>query len=100
MYESSFEKKFIKAAEVLYAAEGDRLMQETDVSLKCTGTEILFKKRSRHHVQDFFINKKYILAFCVQNVSYNSVFVSVLNRHASTCHTRLNVDSSITVTMD
>jgi hypothetical protein len=36
MYESSFEKKFIKAAEVLYAAEGHRLMQETDVSLKCT----------------------------------------------------------------
>ena len=58
MYESSFEKKFIKAAEVLYAAEGDRLMQETDVSLKCTGTEVLFKKRSRHHVQDFFISTK------------------------------------------
>lgn len=32
MYETSFEKKFIKATEVLYAAEGDRLMQETDVS--------------------------------------------------------------------
>ena len=32
MYDSSFEKKFIKATEVLYAAEGDRLMQETDVS--------------------------------------------------------------------
>lgn len=32
MYETSFEKKFIKATEVLYSAEGDRLMQETDVS--------------------------------------------------------------------
>ncbi|CAB4006658.1 Cullin-4A, partial [Paramuricea clavata] len=31
MYDTSFEKKFIKATEIIYAAEGDRLMQETDV---------------------------------------------------------------------
>ncbi|XP_028416649.1 cullin-4A-like [Dendronephthya gigantea] len=31
MYDSSFENKFIRATEVLYAAEGDRLMQESDV---------------------------------------------------------------------
>ena len=32
MYETSFEDKFIRATDILYAAEGDRLMQETDVS--------------------------------------------------------------------
>ncbi|XP_046853784.1 cullin-4A-like [Xenia sp. Carnegie-2017] len=31
MYHSSFEKRFIKATDILYAAEGDRLMLETEV---------------------------------------------------------------------
>lgn len=31
MYETSFEETFIRATDIVYAAEGDRLMQETDV---------------------------------------------------------------------
>ena len=32
MYEDAFESKFLKATDVLYAQEGYRYMQETDVS--------------------------------------------------------------------
>ena len=34
MYEDAFETKFLKATEALYHEEGNRYMQETDVSLK------------------------------------------------------------------
>ena len=33
LYEDIFESKFLKATEMLYAAEGQRYMQEVDVSL-------------------------------------------------------------------
>ena len=33
MYEDTFESKFLKATDVLYAEEGYRYMQETDVGL-------------------------------------------------------------------
>lgn len=32
MYEDAFETKFLKATEALYHEEGNRYMQETDVS--------------------------------------------------------------------
>ena len=34
MYEDAFEAKFLKATEALYHEEGNRYMQETDVSFK------------------------------------------------------------------
>ena len=32
MYEDAFESKFLRATDILYAEEGNRYMQETDVS--------------------------------------------------------------------
>lgn len=34
IYHDSFEKKFLEATDRLYAAEGQRLMQERDVSIR------------------------------------------------------------------
>ena len=34
MYEDAFEAKFLKATEALYHEEGNRYMQETDVSFE------------------------------------------------------------------
>ena len=33
MYEDAFESKFLRATDILYAEEGNRYMQETDVSI-------------------------------------------------------------------
>ena len=36
IYQEAFENKFLEATDQLYAAEGQRLMQERDVSQKTT----------------------------------------------------------------
>lgn len=42
MYEDAFETKFLKATEALYHEEGNRYMQETDVSYVHVLHESLF----------------------------------------------------------